>query len=104
MRGDIKCENLRRNIIFTGSRWSILTYEGPTFYTTERRSSVITQYEDSMASHLTKILSSDDHGQVISSAKVLCETVKDFLSEVGKSYKERSDDESDVSISKEVVS
>lgn len=35
-------------------------------------------------------------------SRVLCETVKDFLSEVGKSYREMGDDESDESIAQEV--
>ncbi|CAG2063898.1 unnamed protein product, partial [Timema podura] len=35
-------------------------------------------YEDSVVSHLTTILQSDQHSVVIASAKVLCETVKDF--------------------------
>uniref|UniRef100_W5LCZ7 Diacylglycerol kinase n=1 Tax=Astyanax mexicanus TaxID=7994 RepID=W5LCZ7_ASTMX len=46
----------------------------------------ITDYEDSVAAHLTKILNSDQHSVVISSAKILCETVKDFVAKVGKSY------------------
>ncbi|XP_065210954.1 diacylglycerol kinase eta-like isoform X2 [Planococcus citri] len=39
-------------------------------------------YEDSVLSHLTKILQSDQHTVVISSAKILCETVKDFISKI----------------------
>ncbi|XP_063808940.1 diacylglycerol kinase eta isoform X5 [Pseudophryne corroboree] len=46
----------------------------------------ISAYEDSVATHLAKILNSDRHSVVISSAKVLCETVKDFVAKVGKTY------------------
>uniref|UniRef100_A0A8C7KMC5 Diacylglycerol kinase n=1 Tax=Oncorhynchus kisutch TaxID=8019 RepID=A0A8C7KMC5_ONCKI len=46
----------------------------------------ITQYADSVASHLTKILDSDKHTDVISSAKFLCGTVNDFVAEVGRAY------------------
>uniref|UniRef100_A0A8K9XRR6 Diacylglycerol kinase n=1 Tax=Oncorhynchus mykiss TaxID=8022 RepID=A0A8K9XRR6_ONCMY len=46
----------------------------------------ITQYADSVASHLTKILDSDKHMDVISSAKFLCGTVNDFVAEVGRAY------------------
>uniref|UniRef100_A0AAR2JHS5 Diacylglycerol kinase n=1 Tax=Pygocentrus nattereri TaxID=42514 RepID=A0AAR2JHS5_PYGNA len=51
----------------------------------------ITDYEDSVAAHLTKILNSDQHSVVISSAKILCETVKDFVAKVGKSYEKSTE-------------
>lgn len=44
----------------------------------------MTIYEDSVANHLTKILNSDEHAVVVSSAKILCETVKDFVAKVEK--------------------
>ncbi|KAM7321274.1 hypothetical protein ACRRTK_019366 [Alexandromys fortis] len=44
----------------------------------------MTIYEDSVANHLSKILNSDEHAVVISSAKVLCETVRDFVAKVEK--------------------
>uniref|UniRef100_A0A8B9F2D8 Diacylglycerol kinase n=1 Tax=Amazona collaria TaxID=241587 RepID=A0A8B9F2D8_9PSIT len=55
-------------------------------------------YEDSVAAHLSKILTSDQHSVVISSAKVLCETVKDFVARVGKAYEKatESSEESEV--------
>lgn len=53
-------------------------------------------YEDSVAAHLSKILTSDQHSVVISSAKVLCETVKDFVARVGKAY-ERATESSEES-------
>uniref|UniRef100_A0A672L3H0 Diacylglycerol kinase n=1 Tax=Sinocyclocheilus grahami TaxID=75366 RepID=A0A672L3H0_SINGR len=51
----------------------------------------ISGYEDSVAAHLTKILNSDKHSVVISSSKVLCETVKEFVAKVGKCYERNSD-------------
>ncbi|MEQ2272308.1 hypothetical protein XENORESO_018556, partial [Xenotaenia resolanae] len=51
----------------------------------------ILTYEDSVAAHLTKILTSDQHSVVISSAKVLCETVKDFVARVGKAYEKNTE-------------
>lgn len=48
-------------------------------------------YEDSVAAHLSKILTSDQHSVVISSAKVLCETVKDFVARVGKAYEKTTE-------------
>lgn len=67
-------------------RWSIMTYEG-TMPLPSRKISTpfdqITVYEDSVVAHLSQILHSDQHSVVISSAKVLCETVKDFIAKVG---------------------
>uniref|UniRef100_A0A3B4WTV7 Diacylglycerol kinase n=1 Tax=Seriola lalandi dorsalis TaxID=1841481 RepID=A0A3B4WTV7_SERLL len=51
----------------------------------------IQTYEDSVAAHLSKILTSDQHSVVISSAKVLCETVKDFVARVGKAYEKNTE-------------
>ncbi|XP_073481849.1 diacylglycerol kinase delta isoform X1 [Aquarana catesbeiana] len=77
-------------------RWSIMVYEtklpaqvsDPC--TTEPSDGCevrqILGYENSVAAHLSQILSSDQHSVVISSAKVLCETVKDFVARVGKAY------------------
>ncbi|KAI9559041.1 putative diacylglycerol kise eta-like [Daphnia sinensis] len=39
----------------------------------------ITAFEDSIVNHLSKILQSDEHTSVISSAKILCETIKEFI-------------------------
>uniref|UniRef100_A0A3Q3S2Z7 Diacylglycerol kinase n=1 Tax=Mastacembelus armatus TaxID=205130 RepID=A0A3Q3S2Z7_9TELE len=70
-------------------RWSVMTYEVPV-YSLSLSLFVfqvhITQYADSVASHLAKILDSDKHSDVISSAKFLCGTVNDFVAEVGKAY------------------
>ncbi|KFZ59620.1 Diacylglycerol kinase delta, partial [Podiceps cristatus] len=47
----------------------------------------VSPYADSVAFHLAKILESDKHSVVISSAKFLCGTVNDFVAEVGRAYK-----------------
>uniref|UniRef100_A0A665UMA7 Diacylglycerol kinase n=1 Tax=Echeneis naucrates TaxID=173247 RepID=A0A665UMA7_ECHNA len=78
-------------------KWSVMTYEVPTINkhtpTVKEDNGLdsplqvhITQYADSVASHLAKILDSDNHSDVISSAKFLCGTVNDFVAEVGKAY------------------
>ncbi|XP_029310667.1 diacylglycerol kinase delta isoform X1 [Cottoperca gobio] len=90
-------EKLERATTKMLDRWSVMTYEVPT--TAKRTPTAkeddgldsplqvhITQYADSVASHLAKILDSDKHSDVISSAKFLCGTVNDFVAEVGKAY------------------
>ncbi|XP_018419452.1 PREDICTED: diacylglycerol kinase delta [Nanorana parkeri] len=78
-------------------RWSIMVYEtklpaqvpDPCTSTEPIEDCEVQQilvYEDSVAAHLSQILSSDQHSVVISSARVLCETVKDFVARVGKAY------------------
>ncbi|XP_031441285.1 diacylglycerol kinase eta isoform X3 [Clupea harengus] len=89
-------EKLERATTKMLDRWSIMTYEVPTKNTPaivkeddpqEATLQVqMTQYADSVVSHLTKILDSDKHSDVISSAKFLCGTVNDFVAEVGKAY------------------
>ncbi|XP_075307311.1 diacylglycerol kinase delta isoform X2 [Odontesthes bonariensis] len=90
-------EKLERATTKMLDRWSVMTYEVPT---TNKHTPIvkeddcldsplqvhITQYADSVASHLAKILDSDNHSDVISSAKFLCGTVNDFVAEVGKAY------------------
>uniref|UniRef100_A0A3Q3GFK5 Diacylglycerol kinase n=1 Tax=Labrus bergylta TaxID=56723 RepID=A0A3Q3GFK5_9LABR len=90
-------EKLERATTKMLDRWSVMTYELPT---SAKRTPIvkeddsldsplqvhITQYADSVASHLAKILDSDKHSDVISSAKFLCGTVNDFVAEVGKAY------------------
>ncbi|CAB1347443.1 unnamed protein product, partial [Coregonus sp. 'balchen'] len=83
-------EKLERASTKMLDRWSIMVYE--TKFPRQHSSSMVTEdcsddsevqhiltYEDSVAAHLSKILTSDQHSVVISSAKVLCETVKDFV-------------------------
>ncbi|CAI9603660.1 unnamed protein product, partial [Staurois parvus] len=78
-------------------RWSIMVYEtklpaqvpDPCTISEPSEDCEVQQilgYEDSVAAHLSQILSSDQHSVIISSAKVLCETVKDFVARVGKAY------------------
>ncbi|XP_023555906.1 diacylglycerol kinase eta [Octodon degus] len=87
-------EKLERASTKMLDRWSIMTYElklppkasllpeppeaPEEFY--------MTIYEDSVTAHLSKILNSDEHAVVISSAKILCETIKDFVAKVEKAY------------------
>uniref|UniRef100_A0A665UP46 Diacylglycerol kinase n=1 Tax=Echeneis naucrates TaxID=173247 RepID=A0A665UP46_ECHNA len=90
-------EKLERATTKMLDRWSVMTYEVPTINkhtpTVKEDNGLdsplqvhITQYADSVASHLAKILDSDNHSDVISSAKFLCGTVNDFVAEVGKAY------------------
>ncbi|KAM9317127.1 diacylglycerol kinase delta [Gastrophryne carolinensis] len=78
-------------------RWSIMVYEtklpaqvADASITSEPSEDCEVQqiqcYEDSVAAHLSQILSSDQHSVVLTSATVLCETVKDFVARVGKAY------------------
>ncbi|XP_045701585.1 diacylglycerol kinase delta isoform X2 [Phyllostomus hastatus] len=104
-------EKLERASTKMLDRWSVMAYEtklrrqasSATGTGTEDLSegSEVQQilfYEDSVAAHLSKILTSDQHSVVISSAKVLCETVKDFVARVGKAYEKttESSEESEV--------
>ncbi|XP_053537443.1 diacylglycerol kinase delta isoform X3 [Ictalurus punctatus] len=92
-------EKLERATTKMLDRWSIMTYEVPT-----KTAPVIvkeddpldcplqiTHYADSVTSHLTKILDSDKHSDVISSAKFLCGTVNEFVAEVGKAYEKATE-------------
>ncbi|XP_038631178.1 diacylglycerol kinase eta isoform X2 [Scyliorhinus canicula] len=90
-------------------RWSIMTYEAtkplPIVTYDEIYNQVqdpISQYADSVVYHLTKVLDSDQHADVISSAKFLCGTVSDFIAEVGKAYKkaEENQEEADTMANK----
>ncbi|XP_077011567.1 diacylglycerol kinase delta isoform X2 [Tamandua tetradactyla] len=102
-------EKLERASTKMLDRWSIMAYESK--LPRPASSSTVTEdfsedsevqqilfYEDSVAAHLSKILTSDQHSVVISSAKVLCETVKDFVARVGKAYEKttESSEESEV--------
>ncbi|XP_068440472.1 diacylglycerol kinase delta isoform X2 [Clinocottus analis] len=102
-------EKLERASTKMLDRWSIMVYE--TKFPRQHSGSTVTEdcsddsevqhiltYEDSVAAHLSKILTSDQHSVVISSARVLCETVKDFVARVGKAYEKNteSSEESEV--------
>ncbi|KAI9513683.1 hypothetical protein NQZ68_040581 [Dissostichus eleginoides] len=93
-------EKLERASTKMLDRWSIMVYE--TKFPRQHSASTedcsddsevqqILTYEDSVAAHLTKILTSDQHSVVISSARVLCETVKDFVARVGKAYEKNKE-------------
>ncbi|XP_047450553.1 diacylglycerol kinase delta-like isoform X2 [Mugil cephalus] len=92
-------EKLERASTKMLDRWSIMVYE--TKFPRQHSTSTVTEddsevqqiltYEDSVEAHLSKILSSDQHSVVISSAKVLCETVKDFVARVGKAYEKNTE-------------
>ncbi|XP_064422780.1 diacylglycerol kinase delta [Latimeria chalumnae] len=87
-------EKLERATTKMLDRWSVLTYEipkqsPPSITEEENGDSNIPQvlyYADSVAFHLAKILESDQHSDVITSAKFLCETVNDVVTEAGKAY------------------
>ncbi|XP_041850154.1 diacylglycerol kinase delta-like isoform X1 [Melanotaenia boesemani] len=95
-------EKLERASTKMLDRWSIMVYE--TKFPRQNSNSTVTEdcsddsevqqiltYEDSVAAHLSKILTSDQHSVVISSARVLCETVKDFVARVGKAYEKNTE-------------
>uniref|UniRef100_A0A671YEJ1 Diacylglycerol kinase n=1 Tax=Sparus aurata TaxID=8175 RepID=A0A671YEJ1_SPAAU len=88
-------EKLERASTKMLDRWSIMTYEIkiPPKHScpTTPEGFHISAYEDSVAAHLTKILNSEQHSVVISSAKILCETVKDFVAKVGKAYEKSAE-------------
>ncbi|CAL8321302.1 unnamed protein product [Merluccius merluccius] len=93
-------EKLERASTKMLDRWSIMTYEikiPPKHSCPTTPEGVddcqfhISAYEDSVAAHLTKILNSDQNSVVIASAKILCETVKDFVAKVGKAYEKTVD-------------
>ncbi|ERE91553.1 diacylglycerol kinase eta-like protein [Cricetulus griseus] len=85
-------EKLERASTKMLDRWSIMTYE----LKLPAKASLLPQppeasegfymtiYEDSVSNHLTKILNSDEQAVILSSAKILCETVKDFVAKVEK--------------------
>uniref|UniRef100_H2YKX4 Diacylglycerol kinase n=1 Tax=Ciona savignyi TaxID=51511 RepID=H2YKX4_CIOSA len=71
-------------------RWSILAYEGsiPVLSGVSMKINNLDpmdQYEDTVSDHLATILNSEKNAEVISSAAVLCETLKDFVAKVASS-------------------
>ncbi|NXH78210.1 DGKD kinase, partial [Hydrobates tethys] len=89
-------EKLERATTKMLDRWSVLTYEAPKQSPPAMKEeengdsniqAQISHYADSVAFHLAKILESDKHSVVISSAKFLCGTINDFVAEVGQAYK-----------------
>ncbi|KAK6644849.1 hypothetical protein RUM43_001122 [Polyplax serrata] len=65
-------------------RWSIMTLERgmilPSKISLDESllSLTMAEYEDNVLSHLAKIIQSNQHAEIISSAKILCETIRDF--------------------------
>ncbi|NWX22590.1 DGKD kinase, partial [Aegotheles bennettii] len=100
-------EKLERATTKMLDRWSVLTYEAPkqsppVLKEEENGDSniqaQISHYADSVAFHLAKILESDKHSVVISSAKFLCGTVNDFVAEVGRAYKRATENKQEAEL------
>ncbi|NXC21346.1 DGKD kinase, partial [Corythaeola cristata] len=100
-------EKLERATTKMLDRWSVLTYEAPkqsppALKEEENGDSNIqahiSHYADSVAFHLAKILESDKHSVVISSAKFLCGTVNDFVAEVGRAYKRATENKQEAEL------
>ncbi|XP_062576598.1 diacylglycerol kinase delta-like [Saccostrea cucullata] len=93
-------EKLEHSQIKMLDRWSIWTYEGtmPPPRKLSQQFDPISVYEDSVANHLSKMLHSEDHAIVISSAKVLCQTVKDFVAKVGEAHEKEGQKDSDIAL------
>uniref|UniRef100_A0A8B9SE09 Diacylglycerol kinase n=1 Tax=Apteryx owenii TaxID=8824 RepID=A0A8B9SE09_APTOW len=100
-------EKLERATTKMLDRWSVLTYEAPKQSPPAVKeeengdSNIQTQishYADSVAFHLAKILESDKHSVVISSAKFLCGTVNDFVAEVGRAYKRATENKQEAEL------
>lgn len=91
-------------------RWSVLVHEDPSLKSIkfnsenpktskssfelseagQSRKSVMNSYQSSVADHISQILSSSDYAVVISSARILCETVKNFISDIGTAFDQSS--------------
>ncbi|NXS74531.1 DGKD kinase, partial [Pandion haliaetus] len=100
-------EKLERATTKMLDRWSVLTYEAPKQSPPAQKEeengdsniqAQISHYADSVAFHLAKILESDKHSVVISSAKFLCGTVNDFVAEVGRAYKRATENKQEAEL------
>ncbi|XP_025894914.1 diacylglycerol kinase delta-like isoform X3 [Nothoprocta perdicaria] len=100
-------EKLERATTKMLDRWSVLTYEAPKQSPPAVKEeedgdsniqAQISHYADSVAFHLAKILESDKHSVVISSAKFLCGTVNDFVAEVGRAYKRSTENKQEAEL------
>ncbi|NXR36825.1 DGKD kinase, partial [Zosterops hypoxanthus] len=100
-------EKLERATTKMLDRWSVLTYEAPKQSPSALKEDEngdsniqvqISHYADSVAFHLAKILESDKHSVVISSAKFLCGTVNDFVTEVGRAYKRATENKQEAEL------
>lgn len=83
-------------------RWSIMAFERtiamPKLSLTPGQTdgqlhNQILQYEESLVTNLQNILQSDETGLVLNSAKRLCETVKEFSTQVSESTLTKGDDQ-----------
>lgn len=83
-------------------RWSIMTFERtiaiPKLSLTPNEPvtqihDAISQYENSLISHIQNILQSDETSVVLNSTKHLCETIKDLASQVAESSLARGDEQ-----------
>ncbi|XP_035180120.1 diacylglycerol kinase delta-like [Oxyura jamaicensis] len=100
-------EKLERATTKMLDRWSVMTYEAPKQSPPALKEeedgdsniqAQISHYADSVALHLAKILESDKHSVVISSAKFLCGTVNDFVAEVGRAYKRATENKQEAEL------
>ncbi|XP_040427760.1 diacylglycerol kinase delta-like isoform X3 [Cygnus olor] len=100
-------EKLERATTKMLDRWSVMTYEAPKQSPPALKEeedgdsniqAQISHYADSVAFHLAKILESDKHSVVISSAKFLCGTVNDFVAEVGRAYKRATENKQEAEL------
>ncbi|CAH1398894.1 unnamed protein product [Nezara viridula] len=80
-------------------RWSIMTFERSLSLPNEEKSSfssflpAMAACENSVVFHLSNILESNEHPSIIASAKVLCETVKQFITRAVEISLSQGDDE-----------
>ncbi|GLV41416.1 uncharacterized protein CBL_06646 [Carabus blaptoides fortunei] len=83
-------------------RWSIMTFERTiaipklsltTTQPTNQLHNTMAQYETSLVTHIQNILQSEETSVVLNSAKHLCETVKDFASQISDSSHTRGDEQ-----------
>ncbi|XP_075419138.1 diacylglycerol kinase eta isoform X2 [Tenrec ecaudatus] len=103
-------EKLERASTKMLDRWSIMTYElklppkAPLLPGPPGQSSgfYMTIYEDSVETHLQTLLSADERTVILSSANILCETVKDFVAKIEKEYGKalENPDDADIMASK----
>ncbi|NXB37309.1 DGKD kinase, partial [Eulacestoma nigropectus] len=100
-------EKLERATTKMLDRWSVLTYEAPKQSPSALKEeengdsniqAQISHYADSVAFHLAKILESDKHSVVIASAKFLCGTVNDFVTEIGRAYKRATENKQEAEL------
>jgi diacylglycerol kinase (ATP) len=70
-------------------RWSVMVFERDIGLRTPKMSMsqpgpdpILSQFEDSVIWHLQSIIETDDLVVVLSSTKILCETVSDFLARI----------------------